>query len=151
MKSKSSILKAINRNIRLSFDEPVFTISTSRKTGKKIVSCVIKYKAQLPVVVRTTDGTPTWVDFGNLLPFDLRNGYGKSIGFGIPLGDDEPDVEIGMKVARAKAEAEAYRNVAALLKNIKRGIDEVLDPSIEEFTKKTQTIRETNKKYCEQF
>lgn len=136
--------------IKLSFAEPEFYVNKAKRT----VTCVLKYKMR-----STTDSryNNLWSalrymsdhvlnDDDNVLRYEF---IATETAVADPM--DEFDVEKGKKIARAKAEASAYKYTAkALYKVIGEALN-VLTESSAEFISKASIVSKHNKEYIDTF
>lgn len=136
--------------IKLSFKEPEFYVNEAKRT----VTCVLKYR------MRSTsdDGyNNLWSALccmsDHVLDEDtnvLRYGFMVSeTAVAGPM--DEFDVEKGKRIARAKAEASAYKYTAKALYKVMGEALKVLTDSSAEFITKASVVYTHNKEYIETF
>lgn len=136
--------------IKLSFEEPEFYVNAEKRT----VTCVLKYKMR-----STSDNTYNnlWSALrymsDHVLDEDtnvLRYGF-MVTETAVARPEDEFDVEKGKKIARAKAEASAYKYTAKALYRVMGEALKVLTDSSAEFISKASIVCKHNKEYIETF
>ena len=136
--------------IKLSFKEPEFYVNEA----KRAVTCVLRYR------MRSTsdDGyNKLWSALGymsdHVLDEDtnvLRYGF-MVTETAVARPEDEFDVEKGKKIARAKAEASAYKYTAKALYKVMGEALKVLTDSSTEFITKALIVHKHNQEYIETF
>lgn len=135
--------------IKLSFRDPEFFVNESNNT----VTCKIKFK------LNPSDGTH-YDSYCNAL-FELSDAVlqdYESIRDSWTIAEtakldpaDKFDVEIGKKVARAKAESSAYKFMAKkLAKVIDKSYDVIIN-SCQNFIEKAASVKRHNDEYLKQF
>lgn len=136
--------------IKLSFKEPEFYVNEAKRT----VTCVLKHRMH-----STSD------DRDNNLWSALRcmsehvlDDDANAIQYGFMVTEtataspfDEFDVEKGKKIARAKAEAAAYKHTAKALYKVMGEALKVLTDSSAEFITKASIVCKHNQEYIETF
>lgn len=123
-------------DFKLSFTtEPDFKVTTSNKTGKKVITCIL-----MANIV-----TPNMNVDGDLL-FDIFSWGENSItvtGKAVCSINDNFNEEIGKAVARAKAESNAYKIAAKMIHSRIILLDKVLDAA-ERFAEKAKKVVDHN-------
>lgn len=133
---------------KLSFEEPKFFINEK----KGIVTCVMEYRfAGADYVLKDIAD----LFFGNKDLFGCDNplkGYYTTVTASAKLDpQDKFDVEKGKKVARAKAESQAYRFISKTLSRVLEKYLTNLTISVGEFQTKALGVIEHNDRYIKQF
>lgn len=136
--------------IKLSFKEPVFYVNEAKRT----VTCVLGFKMH-----STSDDryNKLWSalcymsdhvldDDENVLKYDFN-----VTETAVACPGDEFDVETGKKIARAKAEASAYKHTAKTLYRVMGEALKILTDSSAEFITKASTVYKHNHEYIETF
>lgn len=132
-------------NFKLSFKDPKFFVNEE----KKVVTCVLNYWLNLPdyISCETLDNLSRFYGNNSLIPQ-----YIMSVSAQAKLDPhDEFNVEVGMKVARAKAESKAYDQTARRLCNIFDNFIDKFGHSIETFCEKADGVVNHNARYINQF
>ena len=136
-----------NFNFKLSFYEPEFIIDEENKE----VWCTLAYRLNL-------DGNKKLANaIKSISELYLNDNYNAicnefcSTTVARPHPEDEFDKEVGMKVARAKSEAYAYKYMSRLLKNLSEVFTEDLTNMVKSFNEKEQNVIESNTKYIATF
>lgn len=153
-------MKVTRDNIAIEFGNARFIESTSKKTGAKTVICKQEYRVYLPGL--ECEGNGYGVDFDDL----MKDRWQVAIGMGRPKKGDTYNKEIGMKVARARAEISAYRHARYIANDIRAAVVKLLDDAlfgttvkmpdgserkIEGFNEKCDKVIDANNKYCNRF
>lgn len=136
--------------IKLSFKEPEFYVNEAKRT----VTCVLRYRMH-----STSDDryNKLWSALRYMSDHVLDEDdnmlrYGFEVSETAVAGPmDEFDVEKGKKVARAKAEATAYKYTAKALYKVMGEALKVLIDSSAEFITKASIVCKHNKEYIETF
>ena len=136
-------------HFKLSFAEPTFYVNENKKT----VTCVmtvrpgIKGNYKMEYVINTIAR-----EFLSDADYDAFRHSFSTIATAKSDPQDTFDVEVGKKVARAKAESKAYNYYANLIDRALFGrFSDWLDSSTDEFFEKADSVIEHNDKYLSQF
>lgn len=129
-------------DFKLSFTTaPDFKVTTSKKTGKKVITCILVAKIVTPDI--NVVGDPL---------FDLF-GWGENCitvtGKAVCSVNDNFNEEIGKAVARAKAESNAYKIASKMLHSRILLLDKVLDAA-ERFAEKARKVVNHNSGFINQ-
>lgn len=127
----------MRNEIKLSFEEPKYHIDLANK----VVVCLLKGKPLLP---RAIDYS-SWGVRGETFPDTYE-----TKGIARLSAEDVFDEVIGMKVALAKAENEAYKALSLDLKNYMLNINKVINQCKDFFWKSANVIGH-NEDYLKQF
>ena len=159
-------MKFDGSKIMLTVDSCSLKETVSKKTGKKGVVCILRWHLDLPDAVGTPESMFGWVHLTRLLPND---GFFQTVQIAYPHKGDVYNLEVGKKVARAKAEMTAYSTangeikkafnaLKAMMTELTEGKDVVYTRNgeqktihIEGFSDKVVRVREMNRKYLSQF
>jgi hypothetical protein len=129
-------------DFKLSFTKaPDFKVTTSKKTGKKVITCILVATIVTPDI--NVAGDPLLDLFG----------WGENIitvtGKAVCSIDDNFNEEIGKAVARAKAESNAYKIASKMLHSRILLLDKVLDAA-ERFAEKARKVVNHNSGFINQ-
>lgn len=136
--------------IKLSFKEPEFYVNEAKRT----VTCVLRYRMHST----SDDGyNNLWLALGYMSD-QVLNEDANVLRYGFRVSEtavagpmDEFDVEKGKKVARAKAEASAYKHTSKALYKVMDEALKVLTDSSAEFITKASIVCKHNKEYIDTF
>lgn len=136
-------------HFKLSFGEPTFYVNENKKT----VTCVmtvrpgIKGNCKMEHVINTI----AWACL-NSADYEAFKYSFSTVATAKLDPQDTFDIEVGKKIARAKAESKAYDYYSCLLDRALYGrFAELLDSATDEFFVKTDSVIEHNIKYLSQF
>lgn len=136
--------------IKLSFEEPEFYVNEAKRT----VTCVLKYKMRSTSNNRYNNlwsalrymSDHVLDDDTNVLRYEFI-----ATETAVACPEDDFDVEKGKKIARAKAEASAYKYTAKALYKVMGEALKVLTDSSAEFITKASIVHKHNQEYIETF
>lgn len=136
--------------IKLSFKEPEFYVNEAKRT----VTCVLRYRMHSTSDARYNNlwsalccmSDHVLDEDANVLRYSFMV---TETAVASPF--DEFDVEKGKKVARAKAEASAYKHTAKALYKVMGEALKVLTDSSAEFITKASIVCKHNQEYIETF
>lgn len=135
-------------SFKLSFGEPKYFVNEE----KKIVTCVMDYRLKFPgddwrMVNALKYISDCYIeDKDNMIRYEFQVDAQAKLD-----PQDEFDVEVGKKVARAKAESRAYQYVIKQMGQAYSKFVENLVRMEDEFFKKADSVIEHNNRYLSQF
>lgn len=116
--------------------------------NKGVVLCKLQYKVNVPEVVRLLAKTMT--DDKDVKKLLSDNDTFECFGVAKLMDGDTFDVEVGKKIARAKAESVAYANVANVIIKVYSKFGDALN-SMEDFFDKASRVLVHNEEYVGTF
>lgn len=119
------------QKFKLSFDDPQYSDVEVLESGKMRITCRIEAAINFPML-----GNVRFVTW----PFNVTG-----VGVATCSENDAFDLEIGKRVARAKAESSAYRQIN---KRINKALKQIEDLSVE-FNDKTFAVEDHNWDYID--
>lgn len=136
-------LRFMDEQIKVSFTNISFTVNKK----KKWVTCRLNYVVKLPNMV---DEIEVPYEVYKNVPFYAGRGVHTSYGTARVCDGDTFDIEVGKKVARAKAESAAYKNVRKMLYNTMQHIA-FTRLIMEDFLNKCDRVIVHNAEYLRKF
>ncbi len=124
---------------KLSFMETEFHVSTSRKTGKTVVTCTLTGFIRQPEIQNG--------EVFNVLPCWTDNLIITVTGKAVCSANDADNVEIGKAVAQAKAESKCYASVSKFLRDRVAQGCAILTAAMDNFEDKAKGVIAHNEEY----
>jgi len=124
---------------KLSFMETKFHVSTSRKTGKTVVTCTLTGLIRQPVIENG--------EAFNVLPYWGENLRFTVTGKAVCSDNDADHVEIGKAVAQAKAESKCYASVSKFLSDRVAEGCAIITAAMDDFEDKANSVITHNEEY----
>lgn len=128
----------MRNNIKISFDTPEYIVNENAG----VVICKLKFLVNVPTVI----------NFCTRVPYHENPACVKQVVKTVVFAknNDVFDVNVGKKVALAKAENKAYSYVYELVKSTQKELASALDV-IEDFRDKSQKVKKHNIEYMKKF
>ena len=128
----------MRNNIKISFKQPEYVVDENNG----VVICKLSFKIDAPTLCKLTTGSTTWGT-----PWFV-NHISKGVAFA--KDTDKFDVNVGKRVALAKAENQAYAYVDQIVNDAKKKLVNSVSACID-FENKVKRVREHNVEYIKKF